>query len=106
GDTAWRVTLANIAWDRALILPPWPMLSPAEAARLILEHLRPLPAERRPLRDALDLVLAEDVASPMDLPPWDNSAMDGYAVRGTDVAGRTRAELHVVETVPAGRFPT
>src|SRR5438552_17229822 len=82
------------------------MLSPAEAARLILEHLRPLPAERRPLRDALDLVLAEDVASPMDLPPWDNSAMDGYAVRGTDVAGRTRAELHVVETVPAGRVPT
>jgi len=82
------------------------MLSPAEAARLILEHLRPLPAERRPLRDALDLVLAEDVASPMDLPPWDNSAMDGYAVRGMDVAGRTRAELHVVETVPAGRFPT
>ena len=82
------------------------MLSPAEAARSILEHLRPLPAERRPLRDALDLVLAEDVVSPMDLPPWDNSAMDGYAVRGTDVAGRSRTELHVVETVPAGRFPT
>src|SRR5213079_80780 len=52
-----------------------------------------------------DLVLAEDVASPMDLPPWDNSAMDGYAVRGADVAGRSRVELRVVETVPAGRFP-
>jgi len=82
------------------------MLSPADAARLILEHLRPLPAERRPLREALDLVLAEDVASPMDLPPWDNSAMDGYAVRGADVAGRSRIDLAVVETVPAGRFPT
>jgi len=82
------------------------MLSPSEAAKLILEHLRPLPAERRPLREALDLVLAEDVASPMDLPPWDNSAMDGYAVRGADVAGRSRVELRIVETVPAGRFPT
>ncbi len=82
------------------------MLTPAEAARLILEHLHPLPTERRPLREALDLVLAEDVASPMDLPPWDNSAMDGYAVRGADVAGRSRVELRVVETVPAGRFPT
>ena len=82
------------------------MLSPADAARLILEHLRPLPAERRPLREALDLVLAEDVASPMDLPPWDNSAMDGYAVRGADVAGRSRIDLAVVETVPAGHFPT
>ena len=82
------------------------MLSPAEAARLILEHLRPLPAERRPLREALDLVLAEDVASPMDLPPWDNSAMDGYAVRGADVTGRSRIDLAVVETVPAGHFPT
>jgi len=82
------------------------MLSPADAARLILEHLRLLPAERRPLREALDLVLAEDVASPMDLPPWDNSAMDGYAVRGADVAGRSRIDLAVVETVPAGHFPT
>jgi len=82
------------------------MLSPADAARLILEHLRPLPAERRPLREALDLVLAEDVASPMDLPPWDNSAMDGYAIRGADVAGRSRIDLAVVETVPAGHFPT
>src|SRR5437762_4428859 len=82
------------------------MLSPSEAAKLILEHLRPLPTERRPLREARDLVLAEDVASPMVLPPWDNSAMDGYAVRGADVAGRSHIDLAVVETVPAGRFPT
>jgi len=57
------------------------MLTPTEAARLILEHVAPLPAARRPLREALDLVLAEDVASPIDLPGWDNSAMDGYAAR-------------------------
>ena len=45
------------------------MLTPTEAARLILEHIAPLPAVRRSLREALDLVLAEDVASPIDLPP-------------------------------------
>src|SRR5438034_458464 len=84
------------------------MLAPTEAARLILEHVAPLPAARRPLREALDLVLAEDVTSPIDLPGWDNSAMDGYAVRAADVAGATRDRrktLRIVETVPAGRFP-
>ncbi len=53
-------------------------------------------------------MLAEDVTSQIDLPPWDNSAMDGYAVRAADVAGATvnrPAMLTVVETVPAGRFP-
>ncbi|MGH7607402.1 MAG: molybdopterin molybdotransferase MoeA, partial [Gemmatimonadales bacterium] len=80
-------------------------MTPAEAARLIVDDARvaPLPPERRPLRDALDLVLAEDVTSPIDLPPWDNSAMDGYATRSADVAAN--ATLVVVETVPAGRFP-
>ena len=84
------------------------MLTPAEAARLIVDHCAPLPAERRPLKEALDLVLAEDVTSPIDLPGWDNSAMDGYAVRAADVAGATRDRrktLRIVETVPAGRFP-
>ena len=84
------------------------MLSPAEAARLILEHVRPLETIRRPLREALDLVLAEDVTSPIDLPAWDNSAMDGYAVRSADVTGASperTVTLRVIETVPAGRFP-
>ena len=84
------------------------MLTPAEAVRLMLEPCAPLPAERRGLRDALDLVLAEDVASPMDVPPWDNSGMDGYALRAADVAGATRERrrtVRVVESVPAGQFP-
>lgn len=84
------------------------MLTPTEAARLILEHVAPLEALRRPLREALDLVLAEDVASSIDLPPWDNSAMDGYATRGGDVAGASRERkvvLAVVESVAAGQFP-
>jgi len=50
-------------------------------------------------------VLAEDVTSPIDLPPWDNSAMDGYAVRAVDVRDRNGVELRVIETVAAGAFP-
>lgn len=78
-------------------------MTPAEAARFILTGLRPLETARRPLREALDAVLGEDVTSPLDLPPWDNSAMDGYAVRSADVTGPI--ELDVIETVPAGQFP-
>src|SRR5882672_3342803 len=80
------------------------MLTPTEAARLILEHIAPLPATRRPLRDALDAVLAEDVTSPIDLPAWDNSAMDGYAVRSADLK-EASTELDVIETISAGQFP-
>ena len=85
------------------------MVTPTEAARLILEHIAPLPAARRPLREVLDRVLAEDVTSPIDLPAWDNSAMDGYAARAVDVenAGAPNSvTLAVVESVPAGQFPT
>src|SRR5256886_5582851 len=84
------------------------MLTPTEAARLILENIAPLPVLRQPLREALDLVLAEDVASPIDLPPWDNSAMDGYAVRAVDVEGAApdhTVVLAVIESVAAGQFP-
>src|SRR5207249_8109125 len=54
-------------------------------------------------------VLAEDVTSPIDLPAWDNSAMDGYAARAADVASADpdhKVTLAVVESVPAGQFPT
>jgi molybdopterin molybdotransferase len=78
-------------------------MTPAEAARVIVGSVQPLATERRPLRNALDTVLAEDVASPIDLPPWDNSAMDGYAVRSADV--REGSSLEVIETVAAGQFP-
>jgi len=84
------------------------MVTPTEAARLMLTACAPLAPERRTLREALDLVLAENVDSPIDLPPWDNSSMDGYAVRAADVAGATRERritMRVVETVPAGQFP-
>src|SRR3989441_2904983 len=85
------------------------MLTPTEAARTILEHVAPPPTERRALKEALDLVLAEDVPSPIDLPAADNSAMAGDAVRAADAAGAGRGSsltLTVIESVPAGRFPT
>ena len=84
-------------------------LAPADAARRILADVRPQPALRVPLDDALDSVLAQDVVSPLDIPPWSNSAMDGYAVRASDVRGASAAapvRLRVVEHVPAGQFPT
>src|SRR5881409_334396 len=84
------------------------MLTSTEAARTILDHVAPLPTERRALKEALDLVLAEEVRSPIDLPAADNSAMDGYAARAADVADAGRGSsvtLTVIESVPAGRFP-
>ena len=84
-------------------------LAAAEAATQILADVRRQPALRMPLDDALGGVLAEDVVSPIDIPAWTNSAMDGYAARGQDVRGATESRpvrLRVVEYLPAGRFPT
>ena len=83
-------------------------LAAAEAARRILDEVRRQPALRMPLDDALDAVLAEDMVSPLDIPAWTNSAMDGYAVLGADVRGAAEerpVRLRVVEHLPAGRFP-
>jgi molybdopterin molybdotransferase len=84
-------------------------LGAAEAAGRILLDVRRQPTLRIPLDDALGSVLAEDVVSPLDIPAWTNSAMDGYAARGEDVRGATDTRpvrLKVVEHLPAGRFPT
>ena len=81
--------------------------------RSVEEHQRvvaELIAARRPVRvglaEAVGRVLAEDVAAPLSLPVFDNSAMDGYAVRAEDVAGaddRNPVTLPVAEDIPAGR---
>ncbi|HET6230867.1 MAG TPA: hypothetical protein VFE05_12410, partial [Longimicrobiaceae bacterium] len=84
-------------------------LSAAEARAAILGGVPRLGTERRPLLAALGYVLAEDVASPIDLPPWDNSGMDGFATRAADVQGASAATpriLRVVDDVPAGHFPS
>lgn len=85
------------------------MLTVLEASARILEDIRRLPPERVPLLDALGRVLASPAIAPLSLPPWTNSAMDGYAVRAVDLAGVTASapvSLRVLETVAAGQFPT
>jgi molybdopterin molybdotransferase len=60
--------------------------SVANVLALVLEHVRPLPTESVPLAEALGLVLAEDVEAAEPLPRFDNAAMDGFAVRVSDLA--------------------
>ena len=74
-----------------------------DARRLILGHVAVLPAETVPLHGAAGRVLAADVVMPWDLPGWDNSAMDGFAVRSADCTGPAR--LRVVGYLPAGGLP-
>jgi molybdopterin molybdotransferase len=80
-----------------------------DASERILSGIAAVTTERVPLRDALGRVLAADVRSPIEHPPWDNSSMDGYAVRASDVEGAsadTPVTLRVMETVRAGTHPT
>jgi molybdopterin molybdotransferase len=92
--------------------PNPPDLVPFERARAaVLERLRPLPAREVPLGDALGCVLAEDVTAAEDLPPFANSAMDGFAVRAADLGGasdQAPITLRVTGEVFAGtaRLPT
>ena len=84
--------------------PAQKLMSADDALARILAGVPTLPAIEVPLLDALGLVLAEDVAAERDVPPFRNSAMDGYAVRGEDVASAP-VELRVVGEVAAGEFP-
>jgi molybdenum cofactor synthesis domain-containing protein len=73
----------------------------ADVQRLALSGARPLSPVRLPLDDALGCVLAADVLASEDVPPFANSAMDGYAVRAADTAGAP-VELEVVGSLGAG----
>jgi molybdopterin molybdotransferase len=94
-------------------VPTPPFARAARGTRSVEEHraavaalLPPLPVERVPLARALGRVLAEPLVAGVALPPFDNSAMDGYAVRAADVAGATEADpsvLPVAADIPAGR---
>ncbi len=84
-------------------------LAASDAARRILAEISRQPSLRIPLDDALGSTLAEDVVSPIDIPAWANSAMDGYALRGEDVRGASPehpVRLRVIEHIQAGRSPT
>jgi molybdopterin molybdotransferase len=80
-----------------------PLLPVAEAERLISARVTPVSGhEMAPLRDTLGRVLAADVVAPVDLPPFDNSAVDGYAVRGDDINAVGERRLAIVDRIAAG----
>lgn len=81
-------------------------LLPVEEARArALALASPLPAEWARLDEALGRTLALEVRAQRTLPPWDNSAMDGYAVRSADLTGALPARLTIQETIHAGETP-
>ena len=63
------------------------MLSVEEAYERVMSSFAPLEAVEAPLLECLGQTLAEDITSPLALPPLANSGMDGYALRGADIAG-------------------
>jgi molybdopterin molybdotransferase len=96
-----------------VVVPTPPFAPAARRTRTVAEHraavadlLAPMPTERVPLREARGRVLAEALLAAVALPPFDNSAMDGYAVRAADVASATEDDavvLPVTADIPAGR---
>src|SRR5436189_5429753 len=82
------------------------MLSVAEAQKIVSQQVQPLPPQMAALATTtFGLVLAEDVASDVDMPPFDKAMMDGFALRTEDLV-EGKAELAIVEEVTAGKTPT
>ncbi len=72
-----------------------------DAFEIVMDSARRLGTERVEIDRALNRVLAEDVISDIDIPPFNKSAMDGFACRRADLAN----ELTIIETIPAGSLP-
>jgi molybdopterin molybdotransferase len=84
------------------------MVSVEEALQKILSCIEVLEPETKPILDCLGQVLAEDIRSTIDIPPLDNSAMDGYAVKAEDMRGASEASpkiLSVTGKIAAGSMP-
>ena len=80
-----------------------PLLPLVDMERLIAERIAPVgDTERVPLRGARGRVTAADIVAPVDLPPFDNSAVDGYAVRHADLASDSDTKLAVSGRLQAG----
>ncbi|MHC4691548.1 MAG: molybdopterin molybdotransferase MoeA [Planctomycetota bacterium] len=77
------------------------MLKFDDAFKIVMDSARHLGTERVDIEYALNRVLTEDIASDMDLPPFNKSAMDGFACRRAELDN----ELTVIETIPAGYIP-
>ena len=81
-----------------------PLLAIDDVERLINERVTPVvETETVSLKEARGRVLATDLVAPIDLPPFDNSAVDGYAVRHTDVGAKDETKLSIVDRLTAGR---
>src|SRR4051812_30990457 len=94
GKSTEETSLTSVSVDEALdgILAEFAALEPVSV----------------PLAESLGMVLAEDVFSDIDIPPFDNSSMDGYALRAADLEGASAdapARLRVAGYVPAGAAP-
>ena len=84
------------------------MISVEEALQQILEVIVPLGQEKVNVLDSLGRVIGEDIYANRNIPPKDNSAMDGYAVRWEDTRGASATNpifLNVIEDIPAGTIP-
>jgi molybdopterin molybdotransferase len=85
------------------------LLSVREARERILSHFHPVTTQSLPVAECLNRVLARDVYASDDLPPFDNSSMDGFALHSMDVTDASPASprtLRVVADIPAGSPPT
>ncbi|MGE0034646.1 MAG: gephyrin-like molybdotransferase Glp [Xanthobacteraceae bacterium] len=81
-----------------------PLMPVAEVERILAERVTPVAeGEVVPLVAAVGRVLCKDVVAPIDLPPFDNSAVDGYAVRHADLDTTRETRLAIVDRVTAGR---
>src|SRR6202043_3813292 len=84
-----------------------PLLPVADAERLIVERVVPVSeCETVTLREAAGRVLAEDIVAPVNVPPFDNSAVDGYAVRAEDLHSGGEMGLKTVARIAAGHDAT
>src|SRR5580692_9410574 len=84
-----------------------PLLPVDDAERLITERVASVDGyETVPLREAAGRVLVEDVVAPVNVPPFDNSAVDGYAVRAADLKANGEMRLRVADRVAAGHDAT
>src|SRR3954471_4376712 len=77
------------------------MLTVEQALDLVRTHVKSLPPRRLPIGEASGLVLAEDISSDVNSPPYDKALMDGYAVRSTD----REPERRILEEIAAGAVP-
>lgn len=81
------------------------MISVEQAINIIINEIDVIGWERLPITLSLDRVLAEDIITARDNPLWDNSAMDGYAVKAIDTKGASKDNpkiLNIIEDLPAG----